>query len=461
LFTKKKEEGGLAAEIKEAEEKNENKKKDNRKRNSLAADMMQYVENVKTLSKFVKEVEEERNKKKKKLPNWEKADVRNQRVMKVADAIACGDFKELRDQVIQNFPKINKHHPEGWLGDTLLHICCREGYHDMVEFMTNPKNRSIFDPTELRIDIRNDKDRTPLHMVFTPPNGTFVCAKYGLNAQTGMPVGEKPEGVVNASDWLQVGGQEERLKILKILLDLGAKVDTPDYHEYTALHYATIWGWTDAVKMLLEYGANVEAVNLQGENVLMIASEYGAIEVVEYLLMETTISLEARDGNGETVLFTAIRKGNVELTRMLVEFGADANVVSFQNMSPLKIACKENNLDIIHLLLDYKAQRRQSAFDFCTMDVRAVIIERIEREKEEARRLAEEEALRARKGLAAKRVTNKSAYQQWVPYNDKRTGKRFYYNKVSRDTQWDMPGDYVRDPLYIIKDATYGMHFYH
>ena len=30
-------------------------------------------------------------------------------------------------QVIQSFSKINKHFPEGWLGDTLLHIVCREG----------------------------------------------------------------------------------------------------------------------------------------------------------------------------------------------------------------------------------------------------------------------------------------------------------------------------------------------
>ena len=37
--------------------------------------------------------------------------------------------------------QVNKNFAGGWLGDALLHICCREGYYAMVEFMINPKNR--------------------------------------------------------------------------------------------------------------------------------------------------------------------------------------------------------------------------------------------------------------------------------------------------------------------------------
>lgn len=38
-------------------------------------------------------------------------------------------------------------------------------------------------------------------------------------------------------------------------------------------------------------------------------------------------------------------------------------VFSFQKKTPLKVACAENDLEIVNLLLDYKAQRRQSAID--------------------------------------------------------------------------------------------------
>jgi hypothetical protein len=40
--------------------------------------------------------------------------------------------------------QVNKNFAGGWLGDALLHICVREGYYAMVEFMINPKNRYSF-----------------------------------------------------------------------------------------------------------------------------------------------------------------------------------------------------------------------------------------------------------------------------------------------------------------------------
>lgn len=50
---------------------------------------------------------------------------------------------------------------------------------------------------------------------------------------------------------------------------------------------------------------------------------------------------------------------------------------------------------------------------------------------------------------------------QWVPYKDKRGRGTFYYNKASRVSQWEVPKDYVRDRSYVVKEATFGMSFYH
>lgn len=50
---------------------------------------------------------------------------------------------------------------------------------------------------------------------------------------------------------------------------------------------------------------------------------------------------------------------------------------------------------------------------------------------------------------------------QWVPYKDKRGRGVFYYNKVTRASQFDVPADYVRDRTYVMKEATFGMSFYH
>lgn len=138
-------------------------------------------------------------------------------------------------QVIQQFAKINKHYPSGWNGDTLLHIVCREGnfttslciggsppqlsnflalskcrrshgcangasdpmhagYYEMVEFMLNPKNRSMFEATELIVDITNDKERTPLvcpSHIHSPrrcqnKESFFVCGSFAVDQAVGV-----------------------------------------------------------------------------------------------------------------------------------------------------------------------------------------------------------------------------------------------------------------------------------
>ena len=51
----------------------------------------------------------------------------------------------------------------------------------------------------------------------------------------------------------------------------------------------------------------------------MVAAEFNNENVVEYLLEETEIALEARNVDGETALCIAIHRGHVELVRMLCE----------------------------------------------------------------------------------------------------------------------------------------------
>ena len=43
--------------------------------------------------------------------------------------------------------------------------------------MTNPKNYSMFDTTQLDYNVENGKWRTPLHVAFTPPHETFCARK--------------------------------------------------------------------------------------------------------------------------------------------------------------------------------------------------------------------------------------------------------------------------------------------
>lgn len=55
------------------------------------------------------------------------------------------------------------------------------------------------------------------------------------------------------------------MEMVKILLENGARVNTPGHENTTALHQAVLEGNTEMVKLLLKYGADKNARNIYGE----------------------------------------------------------------------------------------------------------------------------------------------------------------------------------------------------
>jgi ankyrin repeat protein len=57
------------------------------------------------------------------------------------------------------------------------------------------------------------------------------------------------------------GSPELVAQAVKFLLDLGADATSVDRHGETALHGAALWGSNDAVRLLVDAGAKLDAVN--------------------------------------------------------------------------------------------------------------------------------------------------------------------------------------------------------
>ena len=447
---------GAAVESKKEDEKDV--RLDNRKRNSLVFALTDWVgtdfgKNDELLqillSKRTRETSSGAN------------DPRGSRAAKTAEAIALGNFRELREIIIGHFAQVNKRYG-AWDNDTLLHIVCREGYLRMVQFMVDPKNVSQFDTTEIDYNAENGKWRTPIHLVFTPPHETFCARKIGVH-DNGLPQSQKPEGVSIDSDWIRPGTPKQRMAIVELLIDKGADIHKMDYHDHAVLHYACIWGWVDTVALLLDHGADPETSNIAGQNALMAATEFKHVGVLDLLLSETMISIESKNVDGETALHYAAATKDVDTVECLCEYGANVNAESYSKDSPLKRACRNQDIPMIHKLLDFAATRRPSAFDLLEGDAKEIILDRLERERLE--KIAEFEAIKAAKASgkpgANSRGAKASAVGEWRPYRDKRGRGIFYYNRVSRVSQFEIPDDYEKDRSYIMKDATFGMHFYH
>ena len=81
-------------------------------------------------------------------------------------------------------------------------------------------------------------------------------------------------------------GQTETVALL---LEKGADVNAMDNDGITALMWTTKYGRTEIVKILLERGADVLAVDQYGDTALSMASKNGYTEIVKLILMKYTI----------------------------------------------------------------------------------------------------------------------------------------------------------------------------
>jgi len=161
----------------------------------------------------------------------------------------------------------------------------------------------------------------------------------------------------------------------------------------------------------------------------------------------------------------------MEVSKALLRAGADPNALTLRRKNPLKIACAAQNTAQVEMLLDFKAQRRNSAFNLLKEDALAVITRRLE--ADERRQAAEEEeAEKERERLeksglyeaskaAAGSGVGRSAYGAWVEYVEKKSGKSFYYNTVTRKSVRNKPKDFKPNKAKIVKEAIFGLSFYH
>ncbi len=129
----------------------------------------------------------------------------------------------------------------------------------------------------------------------------------------------------------------ERAEAIRALLDRGANIEAINNYSQTPLHVAARWGGVEAIRALLEWGANIEAANDQGNSPLHLAAANGSAEVI-LALLEGGANIEGVNNNGETPLHVAARWGRVEAILALLEGGANIEAANNQGNRPLHVA---------------------------------------------------------------------------------------------------------------------------
>ena len=102
--------------------------------------------------------------------------------------------------------------------------------------------------------------------------------------------------------------------MVALLLEYGASVDVTDQLGYTPLMIASMKGSVECVRLLCESGANVNASNIHDGNTSLILTAVRRFDACSYLLLQHGADVEAVSLNGMTAFATAAVTGNMRMS---------------------------------------------------------------------------------------------------------------------------------------------------
>lgn len=136
------------------------------------------------------------------------------------------------------------------------------------------------------------------------------------------------------------------------ILSNGANVNDIDLFG-TPLHSAVVRRNQEIVELLVNAGADIEAVTVTGkERALHLTSALAKQLDMAALLIRYGARLDAYDGEGRTPLIVAVYSDNIAMARLLLTVGADPQGLDgLYYQSPLHWAAMDGKVEMAELLL--------------------------------------------------------------------------------------------------------------
>ncbi|KAJ3642022.1 hypothetical protein Zmor_028486 [Zophobas morio] len=262
-------------------------------------------------------------------------------------------------------------------GNTALHAACQQGVYKNAEtlldsgawinIMDNQKDNELHNALDSRknnrdiialliekgvdVNSQNENGTTPLQRACR--NGDYQNAK--LLLEVGATINTTDNGNRNALHYAS-----ESLKVnrdtIKLLIEKGFHVDAQSQNGTTALQLACLKGIYENVVILLDFGASINIINKMGNNALHCAADsHNDNRDILNLLIENGINVNLRNQNGATALHLACRKGVYENAKKLLEFGAIINTTDKDDKNTLHYASEsqKDNRKLIKLLTEH------------------------------------------------------------------------------------------------------------
>ncbi|XP_055506826.1 cortactin-binding protein 2 isoform X3 [Leucoraja erinacea] len=167
-----------------------------------------------------------------------------------------------------------------------------------------------------------------------------------------MPGGPVPLG--GRSTLLHQAAAQGNVTLLSMLLNEdGNDINHPDEEGSSALYSAAKYGYTDCLTLLLNSGAQVDAVGKNLFTPLCAAAAEGHAGCTEMLIAcGANINYAAEDG--QTPLYLSSINGHDECTLILLEAGVDYNTMTINGWTPFHAAVNSGHIDCLKLLMYHR-----------------------------------------------------------------------------------------------------------
>ena len=266
--------------------------------------------------------------------------VLNPREMEIFKCCMIGDVRKLRQRLNFGSVDINMAIPEA----TLL---CYAAYHGHVAIV-----RELLSVPGIDVNLAQHFGSTPLYLAAQRGHATVVdllLSARGINPNLAALVGATP---------LCIAAENGHEAIVELLLKFPSiQVDACRDDGVTPLLIATQKGNPGVVELLLRADARVNVAFADGTAPLHVAVNNGNFDVAEVLLRSPEIRVNQRTETLVTALAVACRHGHKELVRLLLENGADANLVNDVGIAPLHLVCLLGYTEIAEMLLNAGADQ--------------------------------------------------------------------------------------------------------
>lgn len=140
------------------------------------------------------------------------------------------------------------------------------------------------------------------------------------------------------------------LEVVKELVSSGAPVNEKAKNGKSPLLFAVTYGHLDIAEFLLSAGATATSEDANGENAVVLSARNNCLSGVQFATSKLQLSASSMGRTGASGLLVSVEQGFSAITEHLVKEGADVHMKDESGRTPLSVASKQSDKQMVVLL---------------------------------------------------------------------------------------------------------------